>query len=196
MARALTKTKLDGSLYVRPLEIERQIDEVLLLGMSELRQRLAMTDKKDGNYVHSESLVHLVRKAIFENRQEISSAVLPVLLTRCQSNLNSTIQEEDLPDVETVREEILAQFGELFALDSIAEQGGILDYYECRFNSAFSAFRISAIRKEITRLSSSSTCGLGIVVGSRNGILTGVQCGDLAAKESTSVLICLHIFPI
>lgn len=31
MARVLTKTKLDGSLYLRPLEIERQIDEVVLL---------------------------------------------------------------------------------------------------------------------------------------------------------------------
>jgi hypothetical protein len=147
MARALTKTKMDGSLYGRPPEIERQIDEVLPLGIKELRQRLAVTDRVAEAYLHSETLVHLIRAAMLENRPEILSAVFLVLLARCESNLNSKILEGDLPDVESVREEILSQFGEF-----LAEGNNLLDYYECRFNSAFLAFRISAIRKEVARL--------------------------------------------
>jgi hypothetical protein len=152
MARALTKTRADGPLYLRPPEIERQIDEVLPLGIWELRERLAVPDEKAPAYLHSETLVHLVRMAILENRQEVSSAVLPVLLGRCARNLNAKIHEGDFSDVESLREEILSQFSELFVDDAVAENGGMLDYYECRFNSAFRKFRISAVRKEITRL--------------------------------------------
>ena len=152
MARALTKTQLDGSPYVRPPEIERQIDEVLPLGISELRERLAVTDAKDPKYLRSETLVHIVRMAILENREGLSGATLPVLLMRCAGNLNAKIHDGDLPDVESVKEEILSQFSELFVDDAVARDGGMLDYYECRFNSAFRTFRISVVRKEITRL--------------------------------------------
>jgi hypothetical protein len=152
MARVLTKTKKDGSVYARPPDIERQIDEVLILGITELRQLLAVTDRDSEAYLHSETLVHLVRMAILENRQDTLSAVLLVLLARCESNLNAKILEGDLPDVESVREEILSQFGEFLATAAMAEGNNLLDYYECRVNSAFLAFRISAIRKEIARL--------------------------------------------
>lgn len=86
MARALTKMKLDGTLYVRPAAIERQIDEVLSLGVAELRQRLMAGDKNAGGYLHNETLVHLIRLSILENRPEVSGAVLPVLLVRCEKN--------------------------------------------------------------------------------------------------------------
>jgi transposase len=45
MARALSKTKSDGSLYLRQPEIEQQIDDVVMLGMSELRQRLTVRQR-------------------------------------------------------------------------------------------------------------------------------------------------------
>jgi hypothetical protein len=152
MARTLTKTKKDGSLYERPPEVEREIDEVLPLGITELRQRLAVTDWDADAYLHSETLVHLVRTAILENRQDILSAVLLVLLARCESNLNAKVREGDLPDVESVREEILSQFSEFLATAATAQGNNLLDYYECRFNSAFLAFRISSVRKEVARL--------------------------------------------
>jgi hypothetical protein len=65
---------------------------------------------------------------------------------------NAKIREGDLPDVERVQEEILSQFGEFLATAATAEDNNLLDYYECRFNSAFLTFRISAIRKEVARL--------------------------------------------
>jgi hypothetical protein len=90
--------------------------------------------------------------AILENRQDVLSAALPVLLMRCAGTLNAKMHKGDLPDVESVKEEILSQFSEFFVDDAVAKDGGMLDYYECRFNSAFLTFRINVIRKEITRL--------------------------------------------
>jgi hypothetical protein len=142
--------KLDGTLYVRPPEIERQIDEVLSLGIVELRQRLMVADKSAGGYLRNETLVHLMRMSILENRPELSEAVLPILLVRCEKNLEVTVNDE-LRDAAIVREDILGEFSELLALDSTTEPG-VLDFYECRFNSAFAALRTNVVRRAITRL--------------------------------------------
>lgn len=150
MARALTKMKLDGRLYVRPAAIERQIDEVLSLGVPELRQRLMAVDKNAGGYLHNETLVHLIRLSILENRPEVSGAVLPVLLVRCEKNLEVTVSDE-LRDAAMVREDILGEFSERLALDSTTESG-VLDFFECRFNLAFAALRMDVVRRALTRL--------------------------------------------
>jgi len=150
MARALTKRKTDGTLYVRPAAIERQIDEVSSLGLMELRQRLMLVDKKVGGYLHSETLVHLIRLSILENRPEVSGTILPVLLVRCEKNLKVTVSD-DLRDAGMVREDILGEFSELLALDATTNPG-LLDYYEVRFNAAFAAHRINVVRKALTRL--------------------------------------------
>jgi DNA-directed RNA polymerase specialized sigma24 family protein len=150
MARALSKMKLDGTLYVRPAAIERQIDEVLSLGIVELRQRLMVADKNAGGYLRHETLVHLIRLSILENRPEVSGAVLPVLLVRCEKNLEATVSDE-LRDAPMVREDILGEFSERLALDSTTEPG-VLDFFECRFNLAFSALRTDVVRRALTRL--------------------------------------------
>lgn len=150
MARALTKMKLDRTLYVRPAVIERQIDEVLSLGVAELRQRLMVCDKNAVRYLQNETLVHLIRLSILENRPEVSGAVLPVLLVRCEKNLEATVSDE-LRDAAMVREDILGEFSERLALDSTTDPG-VLDFYECRFNAAFAALRTSVVRKALTRL--------------------------------------------
>lgn len=150
MARALTKRKLDGTLYVRPATIEQQIDEVSSLSLLELRQRLMVVDKKAGGYLHNETLVHLIRLSILENRPEVSGVILQVLLVRCEKNLRFTVSD-DLRDAAMVREDILGEFSERLALDSTTEPG-VLDYYEVHFNSAFAALRINVVRKALTRL--------------------------------------------
>jgi hypothetical protein len=150
MARALTKRKTDGTLYDRPAAIERQIDEVSSLGLLELRQRLMVVDKKAGGYLHSETLVHLTRLSMLENRPDVSGTVLPILLVRCEKNLKVTVSD-DLRDAAMVREDILGEFSELLALDA-ATDPGLLDYYEVRFNDAFAALRINVVRKALTRL--------------------------------------------
>ena len=150
MARALTKMKVDGTLYVRPPEIERQIDEALSLGILDLRQRLLVADKSARSYLQSETLVHLMRMSVLENRPEVSEAVLPILLTRCEKNLEGTVSAE-LRDAYIVREEILGDFVQLLALDSRTETGE-LDFYECRFNRAFAFLRMDAVRRALTRL--------------------------------------------
>ena len=51
-----------------------------------------------------------------------------------------------------VREEVLGQFGELFATDGTEENRDDLDWFECRFNLAFRAFYIDLVRSEKARL--------------------------------------------
>ena len=51
-----------------------------------------------------------------------------------------------------VREEVLGQFGELFATDGTEENRDDLDYFECRFNRAFYTFYTDLVRSEKARL--------------------------------------------
>src|SRR6185437_419039 len=53
MARPLTKTEADGTLYRRPAPVEAQVDEAVQLKLPDLRRRLLVTDKNDANYLRS-----------------------------------------------------------------------------------------------------------------------------------------------
>src|ERR1035441_5362317 len=87
MARQLTKTRPDGAHYLRPAEIEAQIDEVIQLGLPHIEARLLITDRQNPDYVRNECLVHLVRQGRRTTDQSLMTAVLPVLLGRCEANL-------------------------------------------------------------------------------------------------------------
>lgn len=152
MARPLTNYEATGNLYKRPRKIETQIDEIIALDVSSLKERLQVTDRKTSGYISSECLVHLVRSARQSGDQQRINCALPVLLGRCEANLLSKIPDGRLPDAASIREEVLGKFSELFASDGSGERPDELDFYECRFNSAFMAFRIDVVRSEIARL--------------------------------------------
>jgi hypothetical protein len=78
--------------------------------------------------------------------------VLAVLLLRCEANLWAKIPDTELPNAADVREEVVSQFGELFATDGTEENLNDLDFFECKFNRAFRTFRIDLVRSEIARL--------------------------------------------
>jgi DNA-directed RNA polymerase specialized sigma24 family protein len=73
--------------------------------------------------------------------------MIPPLLQRCEANLLSKVSDK-IPNVVYVRDEILGQFGELFATDGIGDNPDELDFFEIRFNRAFKLFRIDILRKE------------------------------------------------
>ena len=151
MARLLTKTKADGTLYTRPPVVEAQIDAALQLSRSDLRARLLITDRNDPCYLRSECLVYLVREGRLSIDQELMSAVLPVLLGRCEANLLVKVQDGWVPDAADLRQEILKNLMELFATDGTGDFPNELDFYECRFNKAFMALRIDAVRIDARR---------------------------------------------
>jgi hypothetical protein len=151
MARPLTKTEPDGTLYRRPAAVEAQVDEAVQLKLSDLRRRLLVTDRNDAAYLCSECLMHLLRHGRRAGDQPLMSLVLPVLLGRCEANLLVTVPDGRMPDATSLRQEILDELTELLVLDGLGENPDELDFYECRFNKAFRTLRIDAVRRAARR---------------------------------------------
>jgi hypothetical protein len=150
MALPLNKTNSDGRTYSRPKTVEESLDSLLLERVEALCVRARVPDRDHAGYIASESLVHLIREARRQGDDERVNVLLPVLFDRCYSNLLSKISI-DVPDAETLREEILGEFAELFAIDGRGENPHRLDFFEVRFNRAFQAFRIDYLRREMPR---------------------------------------------
>ena len=152
MVRPLTKRDKTGNLYVRPHRVEAQINTILTQSSATLLCRLAVADHQAPDYLYSECLVHLIRDACRNSNDAIFKAVLPVLIARCEAVLLAKIPNNKLPTAVDVREEVLGQFGELFATDGTEENRDDLDYFECRFNRAFYTFYTDLVRSEKARL--------------------------------------------
>jgi RNA polymerase sigma factor (sigma-70 family) len=148
MARPLTRRKEDGALYARPPNIEREIDLALSQDEDTLKRRLSVTIRTAADYLSSECLVHLIRRSLSRNDRSLADLCMPVLLMRCHANLLAQVPNGRLPNAAALREDILQEFGVMVATDSADEALNELDYFECRFNSAFRAFRIDRVRTE------------------------------------------------
>ncbi|OWV82711.1 hypothetical protein ATY81_14650 [Rhizobium sp. R72] len=56
-----------------------------------------------------------------------------------------------MPDSANLRQEILDNLVELFVVDGSGDFPDELDFYECKFNMAFRALRIDAVRHDVRR---------------------------------------------
>lgn len=148
MAQPLTKTRRNGSLYHRPPGIEAIIDAALLQDLATQAQRALIRDYGSADYMPSECLLHLIRDARRRDDDAAFDALLPLLLARCEANLNSRV-DPAIPGAKELRREILAEFSELLAIDGTSEDTHKLDYFEVRFNSAFATFRKTRVRDEL-----------------------------------------------
>ena len=138
-------------MYTRPFAVEAQIDEVVCLSRSDLQIRLSIVDRESPRYLRSECLVCLVREGRRSDDQQLMSAVLPVLLGRCEVNLLVKVPDGGRPDAASLRQEILENLTDLFVTDGTSDFPDELDFYECRFNKAFRALRIDAVRRDVRR---------------------------------------------
>jgi hypothetical protein len=152
MARPLEKTT-NGKLYTRPPEIEAATDAVLVQDLAIQRRRALIRDRHDAEYLPSECLVHLIREAIRRRDAAARDSLLPLLLARCEANLNAKVDGQIAGAVE-LREDILGDFAELFAIDGSPEDPHELDFFEVRFNRAFFTFRSTRVRSELAHLNS------------------------------------------
>jgi DNA-directed RNA polymerase specialized sigma24 family protein len=151
MAQRLVKTKPDGTPYTRPPEIERAIDIALAQDLNMLDHRAKIFDPKAKDYLPSECLVHLVRRARRCGDEQASNKLLPMLLARCEGILRSKVDWK-IAGAPELCEDIVAEFATLFAIDGSAQDRHELDGYEVRFNLAFRCFRITRLRPELKRL--------------------------------------------
>lgn len=152
MARPLTEKTQAGASYVRDPDVEAQTDEAMGLDLTRLKQRLRVANQAAPDYLRSECLVHLVRHGVREGNQPLVGAVLPVLLARCEANLTVKIPDGRLPNAVDLRETVLGELSEMFADECSGNSTGELDYFECKFNSAFRTLRIDILRRERPRL--------------------------------------------
>jgi hypothetical protein len=152
MARPLEKmTK--GKLYTRPPAIEAATDAALAQDLATQRRRALIRDRHDPEYLPSESLVHLIREAMRRCDDAARDSLLPLLLARCEANLNAKVDGQ-IPGAVELREDILGEFAELFAIDGSPDDKHELDFFEVRFNRAFFTFRATRVRSELDHLSS------------------------------------------
>jgi DNA-directed RNA polymerase specialized sigma24 family protein len=149
MALPLNKHYPDGRRYFRPPPVEAAIDDLLAQDPAVVSVRAAIQDRGSPEFVQSESLVHLIRDARRRNDEATMNLLIPPLLQRCEANLRSKVSS-DLPNAEDIRDEILAQFSELFAADGTGRNPDKLDFFEAHFNEAFKAFRVDIVRREET----------------------------------------------
>ena len=98
----------------------------------------------------TECLVHLIRHARRADDSRAYNALLPLLLARCEAILNNKIDSE-MPGAVELREDILGDLAELFAIDGTEDDDHKLDFFEIRFNMAFSTFRITRVRQALGR---------------------------------------------
>lgn len=151
MARPLTKRDCNGATYKRPFRVEAQIDEMMQVPHADLRTRLLSPNRNDPGYLSSECLVHLVREGRISGNQQLMNTVLPVLLGRCETNLQITVSDGGVMDAASLRQNILENLTDLFVTDGNDDFPNELDFYECRFNMAFRALRIDLVRQDERR---------------------------------------------
>jgi DNA-directed RNA polymerase specialized sigma24 family protein len=148
MIRPLTKHTRNGDCYARPTNIEAAIAAALELDQSELSRRAAVNDRRSTDYLPSECLVHLIRKAHRDNNVTVRDRMLVILLGRCEVTLAKTLRDDQAPNAAYLRSEVLGQLGELFADDGTGDNPDELDYFEVRFNHAFATLRADRVRAE------------------------------------------------
>jgi hypothetical protein len=152
MARPLTKHTRNGERYTRPADIEAVIDVALALEWPALQQRTFVRDRRSTDYLPSECLVHLIRKAHRDHHDGMRDQLLAMLLGRCEATLAATLPDGRAPNAAYLRDEVLGRLGELFAEDGTGDNPDELDYFEVRFNAAFAALRSDLVRAEVRAL--------------------------------------------
>jgi hypothetical protein len=146
MAQPLTKLTRTGQLYTRPPSVEAKIDQALAEDEATLRARLQVTDRLAAGNLTSECLVHLFRDSHRRGDDRRRDLFVLAILARCEANLKSTVPDSRVANAADLREDILQEFALLLASDGVGDNPNELDYFECRFNLAFKAFRISMLR--------------------------------------------------
>lgn len=149
MAQPLHKTTPDGALYTRFPAIEAEVNAALAQDTGSLCRRATIRDPKTADYLSSECLLHLIREAGRRGDDAARDALLPLLLARCTINLYAKV-DGAIAGAPQLREDILGEFAELFAIDGSPLDRHELDFFEVRFNMGFARFRISRVRAALS----------------------------------------------
>lgn len=148
MAKPLDKKDKSGKPYSRPADIETAIDAALGQDLETVCGRARLNDPQATGYMPTECLLHLIRDARRRKDKTKRDRLILVLLTRLDRMLKGQIPSSWSGDVPGTRQKVLDKFTMLLAEDGAAEDQGVLDFYECRFNRAFRALRLTTLQEE------------------------------------------------
>ena len=151
MARSLTKKDQTDKVYTRPVAVEAEIDEVLLLDTSELRDRLLLSDSASPEFLSPECLVHLFRYFKRISDDDLVNVVTEVLLMRCKKRLQGKFSDRLPVEAIGLRKQVMDAFVDLLVRSGAGEDPDKLDYYEVRFNKAFRMLCLMQSRKHSTQ---------------------------------------------
>lgn len=146
MSEPLTRKNLEGMPYERPPEIENWIKNLEMVDVTERLQQFGTMSRSSPRYVPSEALVYFLRQAWTEGMQIDFEKLFRILMKRIEQSLCSAISDSRMAGARSIREEIMARFAERIAKDCNGRHG-LLDFYEIRFDKAFSTFRTSTLRQ-------------------------------------------------
>lgn len=146
MPEPLKRKKKDGTLYERPPEIEAWLKKLEMVEVAERLRQFATLSTKSIDYVPSEALIYFLRRAWANGMQGDFKEIFCILMKRIEQSLCSAISDSRMVGARGIREEIMGRFAERIAKDCKGRTG-LLDFYEIRFDKAFSASRTSALRQ-------------------------------------------------
>lgn len=144
----LTKRKQDGTLYMRPDNIEALLVQLTELSRDDLLARAAIRKRSDPLYIPTECLLYFVRAS----RRDNSDAWFERLYKVLQERVLRTLPRTDGGDgpvaltSERIRNEVFDRFVELLASDR-RQADDKLDFYEVRFDMALKRLRLDAQEK-------------------------------------------------
>ena len=146
MPEPLTERKKNGVPYERPPEIEAWLKKLQTVEFPELLRPFSSFPKGSPEYVPSEALVYFLRRAWKERAKGDFEKLFRILMGRVERSLCSAISDSRFTWARDIREGIMSRFGERIAKDCNGQTGS-LDFFEIRFDKAFSSLRTSALRQ-------------------------------------------------
>lgn len=146
MPTPLQRRTKKGEQYFRPPEIEESIQQLEQAGFQERLQQFEHFPKGSPRYAPSEALVYFMRRAWTVNEKLEFKALFDVLIRRIEGSLLSCGAIWKCENAEEIRAEIRDEFVEMIA-EVCCGKHDKLDFYEIRFDKAFSAFRTSQLRR-------------------------------------------------
>lgn len=146
MPEPLKRKDKNGAPYVRPPEIEAWLVKLEGVEVEERLRQFSVKSRKSVDHVPSEALVHFLRRAWAEGANGDFEKIFRVLIARVEQSLCSALSDSRMTGARGIREEIMERFAERIAKDCRG-RGGLLDFFEIRFDKAFAAIRTSALRQ-------------------------------------------------
>lgn len=146
MIEPLRKTTLDGQPYARPTLIQSRLGDLLKQPREKILEVARIRDRNAPGYVPSECLVHLLRAARRDNREQWFNVLYGELLERILRQLPKADSSDGITRSlknEAIRDGILGRVGELIAADR-SDYSLALDYFEIRFDSALANLKKDA----------------------------------------------------